>query len=57
MVKEYNTRNDAIRWQILKFANVMLCTFALALIVFKILTFEIFDVEKLGKGQRVQHLQ
>ena len=32
-------------------------TFALALTVFEILTFEIFDVEKLGHGQRVQHSQ
>ena len=50
-------RNDAIRWQILKFTNVMFCTFVLALTVFEILTFEIFDLEKLSQGQRVQHSQ
>ena len=29
--------------------------FALELTVFEILTFEIFDLEKQGQGQRVQH--
>ena len=38
MIKEYNIRNDANRWQILKSTNVMFCTSALALTVFEILT-------------------
>ena len=35
----------------------MFWTFALALTVFEILPFEIFDIEELGQGQRVQHSQ
>ena len=41
-----------------KYLNLqMLCfsTFALALTVFEILTFEIFDLERQDQGQRVQH--
>ena len=40
--KEYTIRNDAIRWQMLKFINVTYCSFVLAFTVFEILTFEIF---------------
>ena len=52
-VKEYNVRNDTIRYQILKSTNIISCSFALALTVFEILTFEKFDLEKVGQGQWV----
>ena len=39
----------------MKSTNVISCIFALALTVFEILTFEIFDLEKVGQGHRVQH--
>ena len=45
-------RHDAIRWQIMKSTNFMFCTFTLAITVFEILTYEIFDLEKLCQGQR-----
>ena len=40
-VKEYNIRNDAIRWQMLKSINITSGSFALAFIVFEILTVEV----------------
>ena len=43
----------------MKSTHVISCSFALALTVFEILTFEIYDLEKVGEGERVQfiHLQ
>ena len=41
----------------LKSTNVISYSFALALTVFEILTFEIFDLEKVGQGNAVQHWQ
>ena len=37
--------------------NVISCSFALVLTVFEILTFEIFDLEKVDQGHGVQHWQ
>ena len=41
----------------MKSTNVISCSFALALTVFEILTFQIFDLEKVRQGHGVQHWQ
>ena len=50
-------RNEAIRWQISKFINLIFGIFALALIISEILTFQIFYLGKVGHGLGVQLLQ
>ena len=45
-VTEYNIRNGPVRWQISACINFILEHLSLALTVFDILTFEIFDLEK-----------
>ena len=56
-IMEYIIRNDLVRWQISTCINFIFEHFPLALTVFEILTFEIFDLKKLGQGERVQHSQ
>ena len=58
---EYHIRNGPNRWQISTCIQVIpehvLLALLLAFIVFEILTFEIFDLEKVGEGHGVQHSQ
>ena len=49
--QEYNIRNDAIRWQMLKSINVTSCSFALASPFSRYLQLK-FYLEKVGQGQR-----
>ena len=59
MLAEYNVREGAIRWQILRLTSSLLllaaCSFVLAFTVFKMLTFKICDYENFGQGHVVQH--
>ena len=52
-VTEYNFCNDAIRLQIAKSIKVVQCIFLLALTISEILTFQMFDLLKLGQGHGV----
>ena len=56
---EYNIRNGSNRWQISTCIQVIpehvSLAYSLALTVFEILTFEIFDLEKVCQGHAVQH--
>ena len=45
-IMEYSIRNGPVRWQISTCINFILDNFSLALTVFEILTFEIFDLVK-----------
>ena len=54
---EYNIRNNAIRWRISTSVKVIARIFTLALAVFEIWTFQMFDFESLGQGHRIQHSQ
>ena len=51
---EYNFRNDAIQWQISKSTNDVSCIYALVLTVSEMLTFQVFDHQKLSQSHRVQ---
>ena len=51
---EYNFRNDAIRWQISKSIKVVRSIFALALTFSEMLTFQMFNLQKVGQGHGVQ---
>ena len=57
MVTEYNIQDSPVRWQISTCINFIFGHFSLALTVFEILIFEIFDLEKVGQGHGVQHFQ
>ena len=56
-ITEDNIRNGPVRWQISTCMNFMLEHFSLAVTVFEIFIFEIFDLEKVGQGHGVQHWQ
>ena len=49
-VIKYNTRSDAMRWQMPTCLRVIASIFTLALTVSEILRFEMFDLENLGHG-------
>ena len=53
----YNFRNDAIRWKISKCIKVVRCIFSLVLTVLEIFTFQIDDLQKVGKDHRVEFSQ
>ena len=54
-VVENNIRSDAITWRISTYLKVIDFIFMWFLTVFEILTFQIFDLENVSQGQRVQH--
>ena len=54
-VAEYNVRNDAIRWRISTSIKDIVRTFMLSFTASEILTFQMFALEKIGQGHRVQH--
>ena len=51
----YNIRSSVIRWQIRDILSDDNRMFALSLTVFEILVYQMFDIESLGQGHRVQH--
>ena len=56
-VMKYNIHNGAIRWRISTLAQFIWCIFVITLIVFKILTLHICDIENFGQGHSVQRSQ
>ena len=52
---DYNFLNGPLRWQMSTFIKVEIQDFSLALTVFEILVYQMFDIESLGQGHRVQH--
>ena len=52
-----NFRNGISRWQISKTIKVVLCIFAVAFTISDILTFNIFDLQKVGQGAEYSFLQ
>ena len=52
-----NICSGAIRWQLPEFLSDGIVMFALSHIIFEILIFKMFDLERLGRSHRVQHSQ
>ena len=56
-VTEYNICSEAVQWSIPTSITVTACIFKLAFAVYEVLTFEVFVLENLGNGHKVQHSQ